>query len=756
MSDWTHVFDFTQKDHDFYSHAGRGDWQLEGWGTDVSNVFKALIQLNSPEFCSTYIENITIHISQAMTGSTKSMQIWDGEIGTGTQTDATVGSSLSHTFTINDTLTQFAIGAADDNQSSAPQWGGYIVRCEVTGTGDNPFEVWTREFDFTQGKGGWKPLIAPPPYSPGERALYVSDQGWKTKVHPESIQIEYDFGTELAITEIEIHISDVLPAEQLFEARMPTGQSYGEFDYTKTVTGISGLSYTFSLCASSTGVYVSVQDGDSSSQDINGYITKVILKGIGSTPTADFEVYDGSTDLGKRFESTSKDDSGGTDLLTKYEWDFNGDGEFVAVANSIHTHTYNHSGLYLVTLRVTQDGVQTAEITKLVWAYDSSVPAFASTQDPTCADNSCIVYTTQACDGNPIGLADGEKIESVIDLSVNTPVGALDFTRTFRQSQLANLNDLGMGWTHNHIASIDDSVTDKLTVQIPGGGFAKFSRVGSTDIFKGDPGSTSEIDTSGSGLTSYVLTAQDKTLWEFDDSERLRKRIRPNSETWTYSYYTSGSAINLLESVGDGYGRELQFTYIDDSGAFNHNQLWRVGDQDATGLDGVTPAGRYVEFTYIEKKLDGSVVTPTGALLSEVQDVLGETWAYDYYGQVIGEDDADLANYLLRVVSPLVDTDGDGTDDATITINDQTYTIVNSEITQIVQKRGQVGSGAFLEEGTFAFQPNGDPITTITKAGKTVTHKFLNGVYAGLQDAQGNGSQQLQNTYYRPSRKSVV
>jgi hypothetical protein len=39
------------------------------------------------------------------------------------------------------------------------------------------------------------------------------------------------------------------------------------------------------------------------------------------------------------------------------------------------------------------------------------------------------------------------------------------------------------------------------------------------------------------------------------------------------------------------------------------------------GLDGSTPAGRYVEFTYTEERDDGVPVLTPKALLSEVRDV---------------------------------------------------------------------------------------------------------------------------------------
>lgn len=352
----------------------------------------------------------------------------------------------------------------------------------------------------------------------------------------------------------------------------------------------------------------------------------------------------------------------------------------------------------------------------------------------------------------PISLVTGEKTEKVTDLSINSPAGELMFTRSYRQSKLsdAGFQQMGLGWTHSHHLTIDDSVTNKLLVQLGGGTIAHFTYDSVAGVYKGDPGSTAQIDASGSGVSKYTLSAQDGSEWIFDDQKKLQKRTWSTGEEWAYSYYEPPHiADGLLKEVSDDYGRKLQFSYIDNSGQFDHLQLWRVGDQDATGLDTSSPSGRYVEYGYVESKLNG-VATGNHPLLNTVQDVRGEIWTYEWYGQAVGETDANQANWLLRVISPSVDVDANGSTDGSITIKDLTYTLSGSDITDITQKRGQFGSDPYLIETDYAFQPNGENITTETTAGKITTHRFFGEVYQGPENAAGNTHDQFLDTSYRP------
>jgi RHS repeat-associated protein len=226
-------------------------------------------------------------------------------------------------------------------------------------------------------------------------------------------------------------------------------------------------------------------------------------------------------------------------------------------------------------------------------------------------------------------------------------------------------------------------------------------------------------------------------------SGQVLSRSWPSTETWTYGY-TSGK----LTSVSDGYGvRQLQFSYISNPGQFDDGQLWRVGDHSASGLSGGSPTGRFVEFGYVTQKSNGTPIGSPKALLSTVKDVMGKTWTYKYYGQVAGQSDANLLDFMIEILSPNVDPTGAGGAGSPIALQQLTYTVSGGQVTSLVQNRGDG-----LLSTTFTFQPGGQNITTETTAGKTTTHTFANGVYASVQDPAGNVSTQLTNFQYRPDR----
>jgi YD repeat-containing protein len=177
----------------------------------------------------------------------------------------------------------------------------------------------------------------------------------------------------------------------------------------------------------------------------------------------------------------------------------------------------------------------------------------------------------------------------------------------------------------------------------------------------------------------------------YDNSGVLLSHSWANHEIWSYTY-TSGK----LTSVNDGWGRQLVFTYISNPGQYNDGQLWRVGDQTATGLSGGTPAGRYIEFAYTTQKNNGSVITSPKALLYSVRDVMGQVWTYDYYGQHSCEAKSNQLDFLTASFSPSVDTNGDGVVDGPITLKKIAYNTTGPVITNLQIQRGLQGSGSSL------------------------------------------------------------
>ena len=350
-----------------------------------------------------------------------------------------------------------------------------------------------------------------------------------------------------------------------------------------------------------------------------------------------------------------------------------------------------------------------------------------------------ICYVGNDLYGGP-SLRLGEKRETVTDLIVHTPSGPLDFTRTYRQSKQGDYQHMGLGWTHNHHVSIDTSISGKLIVHLPNGGQAHFTQIGTTDQYAGDPGSNSMIDVdTGSSTARYTLTASDQSIFVFDDQERIRSRQWPNGEEWTYHYFTSGVGNGKLSYIDDGYGRQLQFEY---KTFFDEVQLWRIGDHETDDLDDESlVTGRYIEFSYTDEKLDGSSVTDAKPLLETVQDVRDKIWTYRHYGQESGEDDADLANFLVEVVSPLVDTDGDLAPDDQLVLKHLTYTLDNGKISAIRQERGFIDGAnpntALLSTDYTFF---GHQTTEeIVDTGLVTTHKFSSGLLYSSENPGGDG-----------------
>lgn len=297
--------------------------------------------------------------------------------------------------------------------------------------------------------------------------------------------------------------------------------------------------------------------------------------------------------------------------------------------------------------------------------------------------------------GLPIGLHYGEKMEEVTDLSVPSISDTLSFTRSYRQSKQNLYQFMGLGWTHNQMATLIPLTTtaeqQTLLLQMPNGGEVYFTQsVTDATLYLADPGSAATVRLSSN---QYILTALDQSTYTFYATGslvgQLASRQWPTGDQWTYSY--TGTQ---LTSVLDNYGRGLQFSYKAPHmpAQFDDGQLWRVGDQTAAGLSGVAPTGRYVEFGYIPERLNGAIVSTPHALLARIRDVRGNTWTYNYYGQTPGETDPSQQNYLVGQFSPQMDLTGAGGSGSPVLLKNLAYTLSGSNVSNIVQQNGLYGT----------------------------------------------------------------
>ena len=106
-------------------------------------------------------------------------------------------------------------------------------------------------------------------------------------------------------------------------------------------------------------------------------------------------------------------------------------------------------------------------------------------------------------------------------------------------------------------------------------------------------------------------------------------------------------------------------------------------------MAGSGPMGRYVEFGYLQERLNGSTTSNLNPLLATVRDVRGNTWMYAYYGQNVGENDSNQQNFLTEFRSPGVDTLGSHMSGLPLLRTKQTYTINGATVTNIHQERGK-------------------------------------------------------------------
>ena len=295
--------------------------------------------------------------------------------------------------------------------------------------------------------------------------------------------------------------------------------------------------------------------------------------------------------------------------------------------------------------------------------------------------------------GRPISVRHGEKREQITDISLSSAAGSLSFTRTYRQSKQSNpqFMFMGLGWTHNHAMQLQllPGSPNRALVTMTNGGelYLTQSAIDST-IYTSDPGSSATLKVMGN---QYVLTPLDKSTYTFGNfnvgtqTAQLIQHAWPNAEVWTYGY--TGSQ---LTTISDGHSRMLNFSYKPNATQFDDGKLWRVGDQTSTGLSGVNPSGRYVEFGYSPEASNGISISNPQALLTSVQDVRGNTWTYEYYGQAVGEIDSTQHNYLITHLSPQVDLTGTGQAGSPLLLKNLSYTVVNNQPSTIIQQNGMV------------------------------------------------------------------
>lgn len=357
--------------------------------------------------------------------------------------------------------------------------------------------------------------------------------------------------------------------------------------------------------------------------------------------------------------------------------------------------------------------------------------------------------------GQPIQLRDGNKLLNSTDLSIRSATQTLTFERYYNQARQedAGYQHMGLGWSHNHYHVLQLDGTGNAQIDTPDGGVLKFSGTGISGPFTPLSGNIAELNVVSISPTTdavYELVTPDKTRYVFEGDVSgsapyallLTQREASDGTIWDYTYNAG-----LLTRVEDSDGRALVFTYHDSSVPFKAGQLASVAiENNSVGT------GQSISLDYVEEKIDGVVVTSPRPLLSDVTDVRGETWTYDYFGQDSGETTTDQLNFLVRRYSPTVDQDGDLVDDAIIALQTLDYTTANGNISAIHE---ELGDGAI--EKDFTFQPNGENVTTEAVVGTTPTiHRFAGDIYIGQDADEAIGAIRVLDDTYRPAAQSTA
>lgn len=121
-------------------------------------------------------------------------------------------------------------------------------------------------------------------------------------------------------------------------------------------------------------------------------------------PSASLSLSSGSVHVGDQVRMDSSRSSDADGRVTRYEWDYTGDGQF-EIGSSHATHTYTEAGTYMVRVRVTDDSGNTAETDSPLTVSAYPGPAAAVSCDTTNVTSGQTVRCTSDDSGSPFRVA---------------------------------------------------------------------------------------------------------------------------------------------------------------------------------------------------------------------------------------------------------------------------------------------------------------------------------------------------------------
>lgn len=321
---------------------------------------------------------------------------------------------------------------------------------------------------------------------------------------------------------------------------------------------------------------------------------------------------------------------------------------------------------------------------------------------------------TQPVTFDPITLQTGDLLYNRTDFSVGSSAFpySLDFGRSYSSANRAVDGPLGKGWTHNHASSLQvtsngsrgigevsvkeaagtiayayvltqlalnnanspnltkmligcisslwlsDQLTNNAVVLSAGGSSYNFIKL-VDDTFNPPPGEARTLIKNVDG--TYTLKTPQQLAWNFGTNGKVTSFVDPAGVTVDY-FYNSGTG--LLESVTNGLGRTLTFSYtgtrLTSVSDGNGRSVSYAVDSNGNLVSFSDPLGHTHTFEYV---LPGQLTkiylpkNPTIAIVENTYDTLGrlktqkgaDTGTYNYFfaGSRSEEVDPDLNRHIM-------------------------------------------------------------------------------------------------------------
>ncbi len=234
-------------------------------------------------------------------------------------------------------------------------------------------------------------------------------------------------------------------------------------------------------------------------------------------------------------------------------------------------------------------------------------------------------FDTQSGDAviNPLT---GNMIYSTSDLSIDSPTGLLEFSRTYN-SQGAFSTVLGQGWDYNYNINItkilDENDQEKAVLLKFGDGDVYRFEKNQDSSYTGPNGFYGTL-TYDSQTSKYQLTYNDKSVYLFNTDNYIQKITDRNGNWIQFTYNTNGIA-----TITDNVGNNIAVTYSAETG--EEGLIKTISGSNKT-YTYIYDANRRLIQSYIVKDSEnvGEQYVYTNGALSKIINPIGSEYKIKY------------------------------------------------------------------------------------------------------------------------------